>query len=396
MDSIKFNKSWFSDITVTDELHVAAIDHLLLRRDDGITGSISGIVKLNGRYMPKDGTHSLVLKDKSTITVNCSTTDTKRMYELKISGDSAIALLHRTLNAIRVEIINESFINTFDNFTLMEMKLLEKGNYIGDVVCIPMDGIYIVSTDKKDGYMVIKKCTNGDTKRYLIDIVGSYYHDKVKEIINGDANTVRVAIVTVFNDGLNARVMNKAPIVGIYPSQQKISEYVIDTYKSKPTKNVSILVSGNSGLGKSTVATVIAQQLKVDLGVDPYLIKDLNLFTNQIQYHPIIAYYSPKKDTPVILLLNEIDIAMMHALNIDNNQQNGGNQNVLAIAANKTNMNNFLDAINDESFLITVMTTNVSIDDMNANYGVFCRKGRFDKHIHMVNKDDITLLDPVI
>ena len=55
-----------------------------------------------------------------------------------------------------------------------------------------------------------------------------------------------------------------------------------------------------------------------------------------------------------------------------------------------------MDSINDESYLITVATTNMTIDDINEKYGVYCRKGRFDRHFEMVDRDTTNGLEPPV
>ena len=170
--------------------------------------------------------------------------------------------------------------------------------------------------------------------------------------------------------------------------------------ESKKSKNVTVLISGDSNLGKSTVAFLVAQQIRLELSVDCYLIKGFNILSDEMQYHPIIGHYSPTYECPIILLLDEFDIGIRCADAFDKqngiNAPNNGQKDNLAIASNKINLNNFLDSINEESFLITVATTNTKLNIMNDDYGIYCRKGRFDKHFEMISKDTTNSFDPKI
>lgn len=395
MDPSTFPLNWFKNITVSDELHVTAIDNLLIGPGQ-LESNLAGIGMLNNRWVPIEGNHSIMFSDDSHIKAHCTINDeNERSYKIETSGNPAIKAIYRLLNAIRIKIVNDAIISAIDNFIITEGGLVERGGYIADVVPAPIDGIYTLTTKDKDGYMIAKRETDDDKKTYVIDLIGKFYDDKLKTIINGDANRIRVVNCSIVNHQINVRVMNKPPLDRIFLGQRTIVDYAISTYRLKNNKNVTILVSGAPGLGKSTIAFIIAQRIKCELGVDPYLIKGFNVMSEEIQYHPIIGHYSPKNDCPIVLLLDEFDLAMKRADKPDDDDsENRFQMSNLAIASNKTNLNGFLDSINDESFLITVATTNMPIDDLNENFGVYCRKGRFDKHFEMISKDKTTVLEP--
>lgn len=395
MDASAFPSKWFKNLVINDELYVAAIDNLLLdfkKTDSSITPNLAGVTKTGGRWIPIEGTHSLTFEDKSNINAISLTEDKKRCYKLELSGKTAIKVIYRILNPIRITIHNDAFISVIDNWILHEQSLINQGNYVADVVSVPMDGIYTLVTKGQDGYMVIKRETVKDKKTYTIDIVGKFYDDKLKMLLYGNANRIKVVHCTILNQQINVRLMNKLPLDDIYNGQKVVVDYVVNTYQSKKTKNVSVLISGPTGLGKSTIALLVAQKIKSELDVDPFLIKGFNVMADEMQYHPVIGHYSPMSNSPIILLLDEFDLAMKEA---DSPAPPNGRKDGLAIAANKTNLNNFLDAINDESFLIVIATTNTAIADLNATYGVYCRKGRFDKHFEMVSKDVTNMFDPI-
>ncbi|AYV76977.1 MAG: hypothetical protein Barrevirus6_15 [Barrevirus sp.] len=395
MDPTTFALDWFRTITITDDLHVAAIDNLLLDKTKKM--NISGLTKFGSRIVPDFGDHSIVFEGKpdesGSIKFICfmNKEEKNRAYKIDLVGIIAIRSIFKILNACRIMIVNESFINTVDNFILNEKNLCLKGNYIADVVPTPIDGIYCLIKD--DSYLIAKRKTVKNNKEYTIDTVGPYYEQKLKTILNGDAGRIRVINCSIINDKINVRLINKLPMLAIHKSQETIINYVITEYKNSHNKNVTILISGNQGLGKSTVAFLIAQKLKADLNIDPYLIKGFNVMSNQMQYHPVIGHYSPEYKFPIILLLDEFDLAMVRADQNDDNNDDGYKDN-LAIASNKTNLNNFLDAVNDESFMIMVATSNRTIQDIKNTFPSYCRKGRFTKHFEMIDKEVVNVFEP--
>jgi SpoVK/Ycf46/Vps4 family AAA+-type ATPase len=231
-----------------------------------------------------------------------------------------------------------------------------------------------------------------------LDIVGQHFTTEIDSILNGDANRIRVVNCSIINHSINVRLMNKPPLERSYPCQKVVVDYVIDKYRNKKSKNVTVMLSGAPGLGKSTVAFLITQKVKSEFGVDPYLIKGFNVNCEQMQYHPVIGHYDPKNSTPIVLLLDEFDIAMKNAEDGSNTEAGNEGQRTrpsLAISANKTNLNQFLDAMNDESFLIVVVTTNKTVQEMQQTYPVYSRKGRFDMLFQMTDQDTCNMINPV-
>ncbi len=395
-----FRVNWFKEIRIQDDLHTKAIDNLLLfHNPPETTSTIKGIKSINSNIVPIEGLHSISFNNNEYIHAERFEENDKTFYIVKAIGNTAVKTIYNILFAKRIEINNEALVSAINNYIIQELSLKEKGRLITDVVPVPMDGIYTLYRGPGE-YMNAKKNTKKEKSSYLIDISGTYYNSKVEDILNGDANRIRVVNCSIINSQINVRLMNKPPLENIYPCQRVITDYVIEEYRVKKNKNVTILISGQPGLGKSTIAFLISQVIKKEFGVDPYLIKGFNINSEEMQYHPIIGHYNPQTQSPIVLLLDEFDIALKRASNDQN--YNGQNDNASrmgassAISANKTNMNTFLDAINDESFLITVATTNVSLDDINKDYGVYCRKGRFDKHFEMMDKDRTVVCDPTM
>ena len=383
------NSGSIKKIIVDDQLHIIAIDFMCVELAPSNIVTIQGITKKNGNWVLINGTHNINYgKDETGQSCFIRINRDKDICTIEIYGDEPTKTMTKILNAKRIKIIDESFIREIDIFIMNEKTMLTDGGFVMDMVSFPMDAIYIIHKKTEKGYMILQKETKDDNKSYVIDIVGDYYNNIIATILNGNADRVRVINCSVISDHISVRTMDKLPLQHILLCQEIIANYAIDAYQNSKTKNITILISGQPGSGKSTVSFAIAQMMKKKLSVDPYLIKGFNINCEEIQYHPIMNHYSPKISAPIILLLDEFDIAMGKA-DAPSDDDNGH-----AISANKTNLNTFLDAINDEQFLITIVTTNLPIVQINDRFAVYCRKGRFDKHFEIQSKDVALAFDP--
>lgn len=397
------NSSLVKKLVVADQLHVAAIDFMFLDLAPCDCVTIRGITKKNDRWILSNDIHSINYgNDNYGRSCYIHAARDNDMFTLEFSGDEPLKSINKILSAKRIKVINESFIREIDMFVMKEKSMEQRGGYVVDVVRIPMNNIYSFNKQTEKGYMILQKELVDDKISYTIDIVGTYYNSIIDSILNGNADRVRVVVCSVISDNIFVRSMEKMPPENMYPSQEKIINFIINAYSTN-NKNVTVLISGSSGCGKSTVALWLAQIMKRRLSVDPYLIKGFNLNCKEMQYHPIINHYSPKNNSPVILLLDEFDVAMNNTNNDNggngndnnnNNNYNNYNNNAIAISANKTNMNNFLDSINDEQYLITIATTNMTLNNINKHFAVYCRYGRFNKHFEIKSKDVVEIVDP--
>lgn len=376
-------------LIVDDQLHIAAVDFVFLELAPPDMITIQGRTKKSNRWVLVNGIHNINYgRDETGQSCYIRANRDKDAFAIDSYGDEPAKTINKILGAKRIKIINESSIREIDIYVMKEKDISVNGGFVLDIVPFPMDDIYTLNKKTEKGYMILQKESKDDKQSYTIDVVGDYYTKIIDGILNGNADRVRVVNCSVINEKIYLRSMDKIPLQTMFPCQQTIVDYVIDAYSTSKTKNITILISGPPGTGKSTVALVIAQMMKKKLSVDPYLIKGFNINCEEMQYHPIINYYSPKYNSPAILLLDEFDIAMRNA-DTPNNDNNAH-----AISANKTNLNNFLDSINDEQFLITVATTNMPLDQINNLFSTYCRKGRFDKHFDVESKNVVDTVEP--
>lgn len=386
------NGSLVKKLVVADKLHVAAFDFMFLHLAPSEYVTIKGIAKKNDRWILSNDTHSINYgNDENRRSCYIHATRDNDTVTLEFDGDEPLKSINKILGAKRIKVINESFIREIDMFVMKEKNMEQKGGYVVDVVRIPMNNIYCFNKQMEKGYMILQKELVDNKISYTIDIVDTYYNNIIGSILDGNADKVKVVVCSVISNDMFVRSMEKIPPEKMYQSQEKIVNFIIDAYSTN-NKNVTVLISGSPNCGKSTVALWLAQIMKRRLSVDPYLIKGFNLNCKAMQYHPIVNHYSPKNNSPIILLLDEFDVAMNNT-NSSNNNDNYNN-NAIAISANKTNMNNFLDSINDEQYLITIATTNMTLANINKHFAVYCRHGRFNKHFEIKSKEVVEIVDP--
>lgn len=394
MDKIFFDPNLYKNINIYDELQIAIIDTIFVYMVPPNAKSNISKIKSDGiRFLPDDGIHTLCFSSSDYLEATKVTKNDKSYYQIKaiIATEEkidSIKTIHRLLQIRPYKYINKSFVSIINNYIIKKLNMMKCGGVIDDIVPEPIDGIYFVPGENANNFMLArKKLDENENQSYSIVYFGDKCKKNIDTLLYGDRNRVNVANITIIDKNINGRKTNKMPITTIKNSQKTCANEVIKLYNNRMKKNISVLISGVPGVGKTTIAFIVAQIMKEENGVDPCLLKGFNVFSDMIQFHPVIGHYNPTSQCPIVLLLDEFDIAMKKSC--ENN-----NKNLLAIAANKTNMNNFLDDINDEPYLITIATTNMSINDVVNNYGVYVRKGRFDMHVEIINDNELKFFDP--
>ena len=153
----KFKVSWLVNIEVHDELHIGAIDNLILWQNPcGTTSNVKGVQKIDSLWVPMDGLHSLNFSATSYIHAERRLVKEKPNYIIKTAGNIPAKIIYNILEAKRMEITNEALISAINNYIITELHLKSKGRIITDVVPVPMDGIYTIA-DISGDYMIAKK-----------------------------------------------------------------------------------------------------------------------------------------------------------------------------------------------------------------------------------------------
>lgn len=179
------------------------------------------------------------------------------------------------------------------------------------------------------------------------------------------------------------------PSEELFQSQKEVVDLLEYTYIKRTEnmntlskKGVSALLIGKQGTGKTNTALYLTERLN-RRGINPLIIYGFDMTHSDIDLGALWVY-DYKKETPLILVLDEIDIAFKYALTDKTYDSKSP-------ARNKTTLNNLLDHFDRLPYMIVIGTTNLEINELNEKYGAFIRSGRFDYKIHMT-KNNINLL----
>lgn len=131
------------------------------------------------------------------------------------------------------------------------------------------------------------------------------------------------------------------------------------------SRNKSILLTGEPGVGKTNVALFLAMRLCA------HIVFGYDLTAPGVSLDNLWRL-SPSEDQPVILVLDEIDGAFACA----NTGRTAKEHRCLA--QNKTALNTLFDRFEKTKHLIILATSNKSFADLQKNYPAYIRPGRFD------------------
>ena len=174
-----------------------------------------------------------------------------------------------------------------------------------------------------------------------------------------------------------------------YAAQKGVSDCIIRGYNR--TKNMKVLVSGTRGMGKSSVANLVKKALDAqNEGMSCQLFDDFNPAAVGVSVNKHILSQASEL-SPVIIVINEVDIIMQKALEI----KTSFGDTRLCHTESKVTLNGMFDAIDAAKFVIAIYTSEKNHEQIKAQYDPsFIRKGRVDKYITMT-KDEFTAIDAV-
>ena len=161
------------------------------------------------------------------------------------------------------------------------------------------------------------------------------------------------------------------------PKQQEIIENIVKYYNNTTnmSRSVVCMLSGSTGVGKSTIPFILAKQMKGSIcktfnPTDPG--DDISVLYNTV---------NPEKDKPLIILMDEIDtiIDNVHMTKIKHHDT------VPTKIRDKTSWNGFWDDINrgDFKYTIWILTTNKSFDYFDMIDIAYIRDGRVNMKINV-------------
>jgi len=201
--------------------------------------------------------------------------------------------------------------------------------------------------------------------------------DQLKMI---DNTTIRVQNIT--RDGM-------FPTLQIYkePKQQnalnsrdniqtKIAQNIIEYYK-KNQNNVTVLITGESGVGKTYISKILKKMMEKEFTQDCHLIPNFN---PSVQYSNVFAHVLQHADTnnAVICVMDEFDVIATRALTPSNGEIKSEH------TEDKGTFNNMLDTLSDTNNFIGIYTSELTRKEISEKtHKSFVRNGRIKLNYHI-------------
>ncbi len=195
--------------------------------------------------------------------------------------------------------------------------------------------------------------------------------DAIKEKILGDPARLSETHVSWMDGDSNEYVRYVMPLTP-HDWQEQVVLKMLKQYDSG--EHVSALVCGPPGCGKSSLGLIFAAHLK-NRGTDPQVYRGIDFTTPGCV--PNNIYCVPTLNSPVILVLDEIDTTINFAEDTDKNIHNA------SPADTQTRLLNLIDRLSSTDNLIIIYTSNKPLSmfrDQSAKYQRYVRIGRTDLH----------------
>lgn len=210
--------------------------------------------------------------------------------------------------------------------------------------------------------------------------------------------TFNRAIIDLFvDDPMTVRTMcidtstNVAFAIPLYvkcfPPKKKqliILKTIHEHYTNSISKQFSICITGAKGMGKSSIAKLLKKYMeKIEQDIMIKLFLNFSLFNINCPVERLILSHA-SKNTPVILLIDEIDVAFKEAVNPNTYRDKTYVRNI-------ETMNKVMDQIADTCYSIVIYTTEKSYSELNCQeYQSFIRPGRIDLFMKL-SADDCSI-----
>jgi hypothetical protein len=158
--------------------------------------------------------------------------------------------------------------------------------------------------------------------------------------------------------------------------QQRCIDMVMHTYDTIGNKrNVTVFLHGGVGTGKSMTTLFIANAMQAQHT------KDLKPSSPGMSLKTIYAAANPSPHEPLVLVLEEVDILLKRISEVEL----PAHKLLQATVTDKTGWNSMLDDIDNGlyPFMITILTSNKTPDDINAMDPAYIRPGRVHAYFEM-------------
>lgn len=304
---------------------------------------------------------------------------------------------------------NEDFFNVFerkysfgDEYTKMIDNMLMKDdraqvssiiNELGETV--PNFGVHYFYLYKKTEQSTLQKylyCIRFYKKRELIgDQAASTYHCYVgffndvtyesimSHISNIDPDLVQT--ISIDTASHTSRLIYCKKICRpAHPRQITALDHICKSYDEGKNHNVKTIICGARGTGKTYLGRLLKRRLEKQ-GINAHLFDDFNPASVGVNIQFALNMASQK--TPVIIVIDEINVIYNE---VTKEKQDFDTR--LQYTRSKQSFNNMLDSIGDTKYVITLYTTESSIEQLNENedHKSFFRRGRIDFFLNMTEE----------
>lgn len=224
----------------------------------------------------------------------------------------------------------------------------------------------------------------------LLKILSDYLKAKVVNLIK----RIRKEnfVTTLFMDNVDQygielsyikQILGKGKdIIVPWQNQKKLCDLILE--KCSTGKLPACLICGNPGSGKTTLATIIAQELSKKINKDVTVLSGFDILNES---HTITSVNKQiwNSDTIYILCIDDIDIGLKYA--DQNSEILQTKRTGTIIGKNKVSFNRALDVFRQLPRLLVFATSNTPIEVLEKNYHSYIRDGRFDIKVGLPDRD---------
>lgn len=219
-------------------------------------------------------------------------------------------------------------------------------------------------------------------KNLINDFNRQIMENKKKESINvfvTDTTTIEPQLLQIEKSYKSPNHLQKTMITKILEHWKNPTSY----------NNTKVFLHGRSGSGKTYTAYGLKKTIEMKYNTSVMLFDDFNPSVIGISILKILS--NAHEDTPVIIVVNEVDIAYKKVLSGDQIFDPRG-----SYTKDKISFNNMLDYISSIMHVIIIFTCEKSPEQLleeNPNYNSFLREGRIDLFLEMKEQNCTFLTD---
>lgn len=286
------------------------------------------------------------------------------------------------------------FVNSESAVRKINDELIKRG-YISSLQAavhnVPADGIHYILHGWVPVFFykqIIENYTPNGKVAYIIISFGEYNANYVMGLIDSTMTKIdshgekkksglklRVACpVSPYVCVIDDTITPDAPYpTGLFEWQIKLCDQIMspDTLLCKNRRvqdYIGVLITGPSGVGKSTFCYWLGRQLREQNGADP-TVATLQLTCPGLSINKLLL--TPTKEAPLILDISEFDVATEYAIS---GQE--AKRDYYTMARNKSTLTETLDRIRDTPYVYAVFSMNTELEEFEKKHPYCTQVGR--------------------